>query len=74
MDNEPRDRTSSAPGRRRPPYPLHKIAAAVARDETDGVVPALVTPVLLVTEWRSSLPTMSQIWTSPLAGLACVGY
>jgi hypothetical protein len=41
MDNEPRDRTSSAPGRRRPPYPLHKIVAAVARDETDGVVAAL---------------------------------
>ena len=41
MDNEPRDRTSSAPGRRRPPYPLHKIVAAVARAETDGVVAAL---------------------------------
>ena len=41
MDNEPRDRTSSAPGRRRPPYPLHKIVAAVARDETDGVINAL---------------------------------
>jgi hypothetical protein len=41
MDNEPRDRTSSAPGRRRPPYPLHKIVAAVARAETDGVVNAL---------------------------------
>jgi hypothetical protein len=41
MDNEPRDRTSSAPGRRRPPYPLHKVVAAVARAETDGVVNAL---------------------------------
>ncbi len=42
MDNEPRDRTPPASGRGRPPYPLHKVVAAVARDKTDGVVTALV--------------------------------
>ena len=41
MDNEPRDRTPPAHGPGRRPYPLHKVAAAVARDETDGVVAAL---------------------------------
>ena len=42
MENESRDRTPPAPGRGRPPYPLHKIVAAVARDKSDGVVTALV--------------------------------
>ena len=41
MDNEPRDRTPPAHGPGRTPYPLHKVAAAVARNETDGVVAAL---------------------------------
>ena len=41
MDDESRDRTPPAPGRGRPPYPLHKIVAAVARDESDPVVAAL---------------------------------
>jgi hypothetical protein len=42
MDNEPQDRTPPAPGPGRRPYPLHKVAAAVAPGETDGVVAALV--------------------------------
>ena len=41
MDDEPRDRTPSPPARGRPPYPLSKIVAAVARAETEGVVAAL---------------------------------
>jgi hypothetical protein len=41
MANESRDRTPPAHGRGRPPYPLHKIVAAVARDEADPVVAAL---------------------------------
>jgi hypothetical protein len=42
MDNKPQDRTPPAPGPGRRPYPLHKVAAAVAPGETDGVVAALV--------------------------------
>ena len=42
MDNESRDRTPPAPGPGRRPYPLHKVAAAIAPDMTDGVVAALV--------------------------------
>jgi hypothetical protein len=42
MDNEPQDRTPPAPGPGRRPYPLHKVAAAVAPGETDSVVAALV--------------------------------
>jgi hypothetical protein len=42
MDNEPQDRTPPAPGPGRRPHPLHKVAAAVAPGETDGVVAALV--------------------------------
>ena len=41
MDNEPQDRRLPAPGPGRGPYPLHKVAAALARDKTDGVVAAL---------------------------------
>ena len=41
MDNEPQDRTPPASHRDRRPYPLHKVAAAVAPAETDGVVAAL---------------------------------
>lgn len=41
MDDEPRDHTPSVPAHGRPPYPLHKIVAAVASAETDGVVNAL---------------------------------
>jgi hypothetical protein len=41
MDNKPQDRTPPASNRGRQPYPLHKVAAAVAREETDGVVAAL---------------------------------
>ena len=42
MDDEPRDRTQPASGRVRPPYPLHKLVAAIPRDMTEGVVTALV--------------------------------
>ncbi len=41
MDNEPKDRTPPTPRPGRRPYPLHKVVAAVARSETDGVVAAL---------------------------------
>jgi hypothetical protein len=41
MNDESRDRTPPAFNRGRQPYPLHKVVAAVARDETDGVVAAL---------------------------------
>src|SRR5215217_6994287 len=41
MDNEHQDRTTPSRGPGRGPYPLHKVAAALARDETDGVVAAL---------------------------------
>lgn len=41
MDNKPQDRTPPAPGPGRRPFPRHKVAAAIARDETDGVVAAL---------------------------------
>ena len=41
MDNKPQDRTPPAPGPGRRPYPLHKVAAAIPRDMTDGVVAAL---------------------------------
>ena len=41
MDNEPRDPTPSARTRGRPSYPLHKVVAAIAPAETDGVVTAL---------------------------------
>jgi hypothetical protein len=41
MDNEPQDRKPPAPGPGRRPYPLHKVAAAMPRDMTDGVVSAL---------------------------------
>jgi hypothetical protein len=41
MDNKPQDRTPPAPGPGRRPYPLHKVAAAVARSETDAVVVGL---------------------------------
>jgi hypothetical protein len=42
MDDESRDRTQPASGRVRPPYPLHKLVAAIPRDMTEGVVTALV--------------------------------
>ena len=41
MDNEHQDRTPPSRGPGRGPYPLHKVAAAVPREETDGVVTAL---------------------------------
>src|SRR5688500_15677938 len=41
MDNEPQDRKPPAPGPGRRPFPVHKVAAALARDMTDGVVTAL---------------------------------
>ena len=41
MDNKPQDRTPPAPGPGGRPYPVHKVAAAIARDMTDGVVTAL---------------------------------
>src|SRR5215217_5278392 len=41
MDNDSHDRKPPAPGPGRRPYPLHKVAAAVAPDTTDGVVAAL---------------------------------
>jgi hypothetical protein len=41
MTNAPRDRTPPAPARGGPPYPLHKIVAALERTATDGVVTAL---------------------------------
>jgi hypothetical protein len=41
MHNDSHDRTPPAPGPGRRPYPLHKLAAAMARDMTDGVVTAL---------------------------------
>ena len=41
MTNEPQDRKPPAPGPGRRPFPLHKVAAAMARDMTDGVVTAL---------------------------------
>lgn len=41
MDNDSHDRKPPAPGPGRRPFPLHKVAAAMARDMTDGVVTAL---------------------------------
>jgi hypothetical protein len=41
MENESRDGTPPATGRDRLPYPLHKIVAAVARDQADTVATAL---------------------------------
>ena len=41
MDNEAGSRTPPAPGPGRRPYPLNKVAAAIAPDKTDGVVTAL---------------------------------
>ena len=41
MDTNSHDRKPPAPGPGRGPYPLHKVAAAMARDMTDGVVTAL---------------------------------
>ena len=41
LDNDSHDRKSPAPGPGRRPFPLHKVAAAIARDMTDGVVTAL---------------------------------
>jgi hypothetical protein len=41
MTNEPQDRKPPAPGPGRGPFPQHKVAAAMARDMTDGVVTAL---------------------------------
>lgn len=41
MDNEPQGRTPPASSRGRLPYPLHKVAAAIAPSDTDGVVAAL---------------------------------
>ena len=41
MDNNPQDRKPSASHRGRPSYPLHKLVAAVARTETEGVAAAL---------------------------------
>ncbi len=41
MDNDSHDRKPPAPGPGRRPFPHHKVAAAIARDMTDGVVTAL---------------------------------
>jgi hypothetical protein len=41
MDNKPQDRRPAAHGPGRSPYPLHKVAAAIPPDMTDGVVTAL---------------------------------
>lgn len=41
MNNESQDRMPPARGPGRSPYPLHKVAAAIARNETDSVVAAL---------------------------------
>jgi hypothetical protein len=41
MDNEHQDRKPPSRGPGRGPYPLHKVAAALAREQTDGVVAAL---------------------------------
>jgi hypothetical protein len=41
MDNDPQDRTPPAPGPGRRPFPLHKVAAAIAPTDRDGVVAAL---------------------------------
>jgi hypothetical protein len=41
MDNEPQNRKPPAPGPGHRPYPLHKVAAAIAPSETDSVVAAL---------------------------------
>ena len=41
MNDESRDRTPPGHGPGRRPYPLHKVAAAIAPDMTDGVVTAL---------------------------------
>ena len=41
MDSKPQDRTPPSPGPGRRPYPLHKVAAAIAPDMTDGVAAAL---------------------------------
>jgi hypothetical protein len=41
MDHDPQDRTPPAPGPGRRPFPLHKVAAAIAPTDRDGVVAAL---------------------------------
>ena len=41
MDNDSHDRKPPAPGPGRRPYPLHKVAAAIAPTDRDGVVAAL---------------------------------
>ena len=41
MDNESQHRRTPTPGPGRAPYPLHKVAAAIAPTDTDGVVAAL---------------------------------
>jgi hypothetical protein len=41
MDNDSHGGKPPAPGPGRRPYPLHKVAAAIAPDMTDGVVTAL---------------------------------
>ena len=41
MDNEPQNRMPPARGPGHGPFPLHKVAAAIDRDQTDAMVSAL---------------------------------
>ena len=41
MDHEPSDRSPSVPSHKETSYPLHKLVAAVARADTEGIVVAL---------------------------------
>jgi hypothetical protein len=41
MDHDPQARTPPAPGPGRRPFPLHKVAAAIAPADRDGVIAAL---------------------------------
>ncbi len=41
MDNQPQDRMPPARGPGHGPFPLHKVAAAIERNQTDAVVAAL---------------------------------
>ena len=74
MDNEPQDRKPPAHGPGRGPYPLHKVAAALARDRRTAWSPPSRTPALRRTGSRSSPPTMCPDLDEPIGGSGIRGF